>query len=566
MKILHSKNSILVRFVLCIFVLLFIPCIVLLTVNRRHVEDIEQNSARQYLSANLTTVSGSIDGILTNVEKFYMPLLTDQTFSKTIESLSPYDARDDYKDFQDTNLIRDALLKTAVTNNYIYSIYTYSFSADRFFSSKVNWDPGFNHYEASDPGWLALYGQKDPASNWILTASVEDGRPILTSYRTIGRKQDLYGLISINIDASDISGQLKNVIPDSDSYCFMTDSEFNIISSAGNDAGEVPLYQTVLNTLPNQKDPDFFSLSLDSRKMFVSSFISEETGFRYFIISPSGSINTVSVMLSNLLKWYFVWIFLLILCVIALAIFIFFRPIRQLFEGMQAVQNGEFDTRLPKGHTYEINYINEHFNDMTENIQKLILENYEQELSRKDAEIHNILNQLNEHFLYNTLDSIRWTARMENAPGTSNMVYSLARFYRINLSSGKSFLRMEQIIDMLHSYLTLQEIRMKDRFTYLLDCDPSLCHYKVLKHLFLPVIENSLVHGLDGLDHPLNIGIVFEILPDDIFRFCVSDNGRGITPEKHQEIYTSLTDGSEDGAEHFCTKDDPQTITVGIPP
>lgn len=554
MKLPRSKSSIFIKFLLCLFIITLVPFIGLVTVTRTHIEKIELNSARQYLSANLTTVSGSIDGILTNVEKFYVSLLVDRSFSRTLETLSPYDSRDNYQDFLDTNEIRDKLLQTAVTNNYIYSICAYSYPADRFFSSKVTWDSAFQHFSVSNPNWLSVYENAGSKARWIPTFSVEDGRPLLTSYRTFYENKELYGLISINIQASDISTQLKNVLPDADSYCFMTDEKLTVISASEPSDIASPICQTVLKQLPDQKDSDFFTVMINNEKMYVFSFVSGETGFRYFIVSPSSSINTVSPMLSELLKWYAVWLVFLINVLIALAALIFLRPIRQLFRGMRAVKEGNFDVRLPEEGSYEIHYINEHFNSMTENIQKLILENYEQQLSRKDAEIHNILNQLNEHFLYNTLDSIRWTARMEDAPQTSNMVYSLARFYRINLSSGKAFITIEQLIEMLESYLTLQKLRMNDSFSYTLTCDSRLSQRRILKYLFQPIIENSLVHGKDSLGSVLKLQIIFEITADDAFHFCVIDNGVGISAQRIEQIYKSLDDQSAYSAEHFALK------------
>lgn len=553
MKLRLYKNSILFKFVLAVFLVMLIPFLLLLTFTQKHIENTEQESARQYLSASLTTVSGSIDGILENVEKFYIPLLADNDFKHSVKRLSPYDTREPYQDFTDMNRIRDTLLQTAVTNNYIYSIYAYCSQADRTFSSKVTWDPDFNHYRETDSGWLSAYEENAPGSNWILTSALEDERPILTSYRTIKEQQTLYCLLSINIDAADISDQLANVTPDESSYCFMTDSEFHIIGSSENSNAEFPVYQTVLDALPSQDSPDFFTINVETEKMFVFSFLSKETNFRYFIVSPSGNINILSHRITSLLKWYFLWILMLLTASLTLAFIIFFRPIKRLIESMKAVQSGNFDVRLPEGNSYEISYINEHFNAMTENLQILIRDNYEHQLSRKDAEMHNILNQLNEHFLYNTLDSIRWMARMENAAQTSSMVYSLAKFYRINLSSGEALIPAEQLVEMLTSYLTIQEIRMKNLFTYSLKCDEQLYGYKILKYLFQPIIENSLVHGLNGLDRPLAIEILFEI-SDDSFHFCVTDNGTGISPQMIQQIYKSLSDDSACSLQHFALK------------
>ncbi|MDD3402065.1 MAG: histidine kinase [Hespellia sp.] len=541
------------KFIFGILFIMLIPFICLLAVTQDRTQEMEQESARTYLSANLATVSGSIDGILTNVEKFYVPMLIDKDFNNTVQNISPYIERDLYQDFQDSNLIRDTLLTTAVTNNYIDSIYVYSCPADRLFSSKVSWNPLFHHYKANDSGWLEAYYTKEKESSWLLTASAEDDKPILTSYREMREQQTLFGVLSINIDAAEIAHQLKTVTPDTESTCFMTDTQLNMICASETGEEEAGIYQTVLKAVPSQANPDFFSVKVGGEKMFVFSLISGETDFRYFIVTPASSINSVSSTVSSLLRWYFFWIFLLIVLFILLAAFLFFRPIKRLIEGMRAVQGGDFDARLPHASSYEIDYINEHFNSMTENIQILICENYEQQISRKNAEIQNILNQLNEHFLYNTLDSIRWMARLEDAQKTSDMVFALAKFYRINLSFGQAFIKISQLVEMLESYLMLQKIHMENQFTYTLNCDEALLNRKVLRYLFQPIIENSLVHGRDGSRKVLDLQITLEIR-DGRFHFCVLDNGTGISPQMIQQIYQSLTDDSSCSMEHFALK------------
>ena len=539
------------KFTIAVFCSLLLPFLVLVSYTGTNIRKIEEQNARQYMSANLNTVSSSIDEILQNVDNFYAPLLINKEFCRTVRTLQPYDSRDPYQDFLDTNCIRDALLETASTNNYIYSIYAYSYPAGRVFSSKINWNTDFNHYDRTQSPWLSAYEDGQIQNKWILTTSIEDSRPILTSYRTIKQNKKLYGLLSINIDASVISQQLKNVLPDEDSFCFMTDPEFHIITSMEKEGNDQSIYQTALKEASQFQDDNFLITNIDGQKMFILSYLSKNTGFRYYIFAPYRTISTIASMVSTLLKQDFFVILVLTLLLILLAVIIFFRPIRQLVNGMASLRNGDFDTRLPNDSSYEINYINQQFNRMTDNIQKLITENYEQQLLRKDAEIRTIQLQLNEHFLYNTLDTIRWKARMEDAPMTSNMVYSLASFYRIYLSSGQHFISVENIVEMLRSYLTLQQIRRQDTVTWTLECDPELYPVQILKYLFQPVLENCFSHGMDGLDRPMHIKICFN-KENGCFHFSVTDNGVGISPEKLNGIYQNLDMDIDNKNEHFA--------------
>ena len=552
-----KANSLLMRFLIAIVICMLVPSVILILVSNSRIETIEENTARQYMSANLHTVSSSIDGILRNVENLYVPLLIDQDFSHTVQSIHSYESRDAYQDFLDTNEIRDTLQETAATNSNVFSVYAGCIEAGRFFSSRVNWNREYNHFDAEASAWYQTY-LENSFSSWFLTRAMEDDRPILTSYRTIKRNHTLYGLISLNIDTDILSEQLGNILPNGDSYCFLTDPNGQIVSTAKPDSEEIEeaseLYQEALTVLSEEPSGQFTTAQLQGQKMYLFSLLSAETGFCYVILTPSRNINQISSMVASMMRLNLLAIVLVVCLVILLAVLLFFRPIRTLFDGMNEAAAGNFDVRLPGDSSYEINYINTQFNQMTDNIQKLIQENYAQKLLRQDAEIRNIQNQLNEHFLYNTLDTIRWKARMEDAPLTGKMVYDLAMFYRINLASGKHFLPIREVTEMLRSYLDLQKIRMEEQLSFTLSCDPELSGLVVLKYLFQPIIENCFVHGREGLERPLQLDIRFEIENQD-FLFCTTDNGMGISGEKLSGLMDSLSQQPENNSgEHFALR------------
>jgi two-component system sensor histidine kinase YesM len=176
---------------------------------------------------------------------------------------------------------------------------------------------------------------------------------------------------------------------------------------------------------------------------------------------------------------------------------------------------------------------------MAENIQKLIEENYSSKLINKEAQLKNLQDQLNEHFLYNTLDSIHWLARKENAEQASQMVFALANFYRISLSAGHDIIPVRDVVQMIRNYLYIQKLRMQEVINYTIICAPSLEDTLMPKGLLQPLVENALVHGLKSLNRPGEIRVVLE----DIFpcmRVTVADNGRGFTKEKLRQIQDQL--------------------------
>jgi two-component system sensor histidine kinase YesM len=176
---------------------------------------------------------------------------------------------------------------------------------------------------------------------------------------------------------------------------------------------------------------------------------------------------------------------------------------------------------------------------MAENMQKLALENYTSKLVNKEAELRNIQNQLNEHFLYNTLDSIHWLARSGDNLKVCGMVFALANFYRQSLSSGKEAIPVRDVIEMSKNYLFIQKIRMREALEYNFTCDPGLEGALILKNLIQPIIENAIVHGFRGVNRPGSIDVSFRLQGDGM-RIAITDNGVGFEPARLEEVRLEL--------------------------
>ena len=190
---------------------------------------------------------------------------------------------------------------------------------------------------------------------------------------------------------------------------------------------------------------------------------------------------------------------------------------------------------------------------MAANIQKLIEENYASKINFKEAQLKNLQDQVNEHFLYNTLDSIHWLARKENAAQASQMVFALANFYRISLSAGNDIIPVRDVVNMITNYLYIQKLRMKDAVSYHVSCDPSLDDALMPKRLLQPLIENALVHGLKDHGKPLEIRVLLEKTSDNI-RVSVADNGSGFTEERLKQVQEQLGPSCAAANQSFALK------------
>ena len=129
---------------------------------------------------------------------------------------------------------------------------------------------------------------------------------------------------------------------------------------------------------------------------------------------------------------------------------------------MRRSENGDLSVRLPDEGRGEIQEIYHRFNKMNASIAHLIEENYVSEIRKQSFELKLLSTQINEHFLYNALDAIRWMAQREHAPVTGQSICSLASFYRIGLAYGSDTITVQELHEMTGSYLLIEQLLNPD--------------------------------------------------------------------------------------------------------
>jgi two-component system sensor histidine kinase YesM len=469
--------------------------------------------------------------------------MTDNDFVTSVKKLSPYASRETDIDYKLTQNIKNGLAKATNINDYINSAYVYCFPSNRMFASNINWNPSFNNFDTKNSDWFNTYKKNNGQQPFTITTAVESKQKILAEYKEIqeyGDPQPI-AVISINVDTSVISNLLQEVNVNKSGYTFLIDPYSNIISN--NPTQDNSVCNEIANNVSTDDSQGFFSVRINGETMFVSYYTSSYSRLKYFVVAPLNDITTVTPLMLVVIILFFINSIVMVLFSILLAYHYLFKPIQTLFHGMRKVEEGFFDLRLPTANSYEIGFINQNFNNMVQNIDKLIKENYINKLVSKEAQLKAIQNQLNEHFLYNTLDSIHWMSRTENAPISCDMIFSLATFYRLSLSSGKEFIPIRDIVEIINNYMHIQKFRMEDAFIYDVICDEGVSEIPTPKFLYQPIVENAITHGIKDLKKQGVIHISFT-KNENMIQFCVQDNGNGIEEKQLQEIYRQLN--SED--------------------
>lgn len=217
------------------------------------------------------------------------------------------------------------------------------------------------------------------------------------------------------------------------------------------------------------------------------------------------------------------------------------KPIRLLQKRMKQVEEGEYKVLLQKESNDEIGNLVTSYNHMVIKIKALIEDVYMAEIKEKNAKYLALQTQINPHMLYNTLESIRMKALVNDEDEIANMIKILAKMFRMALSDKSAPHRIIDEINYAENYLKLQNMRFNDLFSLEVDIESRIQQAYVISLVLQPIIENSIEHGLKGQGIALHIRIQGVILENGDILLRVSDDGIGMSEIRIDEINSHLS-------------------------
>ncbi len=204
------------------------------------------------------------------------------------------------------------------------------------------------------------------------------------------------------------------------------------------------------------------------------------------------------------------------------------RPIEELHRGIGEVAHNNLDVTVPPVGEDELGELAERFNGMVAALkqsQEALVAN-QRELNQ--AQIRMLQAQLNPHFLCNTLDTMKWISKINRVPQVALMSTDLADILRFCVSP-EELVPLRREAEILERYIEIQKIRLSGAFTYEMDLPEELADCMVPKMVLQPIVENAILHGLEGVENGAVRVVVRE--RDGRLTIAVEDNGRGLPPE-----------------------------------
>lgn len=273
---------------------------------------------------------------------------------------------------------------------------------------------------------------------------------------------------------------------------------------------------------PSTKEYSYYNAGrkLDNGWQLVTT-VSAEVLWRTMLINVIG----MAVTLSAVLTVSFVFIMIVIRRLVL--------PIQELLQSMRSFGEGNLSVRVNYQSRDEIGQITGEYNHMADNIQNLLEQVYSLELANKESEIEFLKMQINPHFLYNTLDTISWLGFVNGCEEVSDLAVSLAKLLRSSIKNDDMILVREEV-QSVRNYLQIQRYRFEDRFTVQYDISENANSCYMPNFLLQPLIENSIMHGLED---QLKKGVLnIRIHREEWLYFLISDNGKGMETEQIRHL------------------------------
>lgn len=364
-------------------------------------------------------------------------------------------------------------------------------------------------------------------------------------YFVFGRLMNYYSegnirnIMTVQIKSETFDSLLGEI--SDESKTLLLDESGTIVASSDKEYQDYA-FSGITGILPGRIENHHMELHI-GEETWLCTGKSAENGMMLVKMVRSDSI--FSDMRKTLNRMLMMMVLMAVLVIVAVYYFVgtFTGKVQRIRYMAKQMGAGKFEYKLPDLGKDELGEIADIFNQLNEEIQKLIYENYEKQLKIKDSYLNLMQEQINPHFLYNALSVISSMAMRSRDRRTVESIQYLASFYRISLNKGKQILTVRDELDLLKNYMKIQLIRFGDRVDITYECEERAMAYHTIKLILQPLVENAIHHGMkeDGILH-----IAVRVYQKERFLMMeVADDGMGMSEEKLRQLRSEIRDSQE---------------------
>lgn len=427
--------------------------------------------------------------------------------------------------------LQDCLTNIMLAGDYISSIVFYDNIGNSFMCNREE-VVSKKEIAVEDAYWYEKAIKKD--GDWIfetdgggIVSYKSKNRNILSMIRVIKKKTDYskLGILMVNIDEKTIREIFDSVGGNLNSNFYVLMNDILIFGPK-----EKENYDVSKDIIGSLEENETKIVRSEENSMVYKKISSMIDGWTLAIETPMSSFSN-SISYFDTLIVLIVNIGMLILCWIFISHTVS-RPIQKMEEQMMYSKSIPENLEVDEECEDEITNLKRTYNNLLNSIRKLLERTKEEEKIIRKNELDLILEQINPHFLYNTLDVISGLTLIGDQDKSFQMTQALGRFYRNSLNSGCQVITVREELDIIKSYMTIINIRYNNEISIEYKVDENLLDILMLKLILQPLVENAVHHGMCQKEGKGELCISVQALDDKLMEVSVRDNGVGIPEDK----------------------------------
>lgn len=351
-------------------------------------------------------------------------------------------------------------------------------------------------------------------------------RPVLSN-------GDLIGLCIVDFDPNLVK-QVYDIEPLSETVVSVTNESGTIIYDSRSERIRTQLQDKELISLLSGAVPGQWKSSklvMENRSYLVVQFQSAYTGWSTIAMVP------LSVLLSEvngIRNQTITMAVVVLIAVLLISIFLskqMAKNIKRLHSAMKLVREGHINARPRIKNNDEIGQLSEMFVSMMDHVQELLHKVKSEERERREAEYRALQAQIKPHFLYNTLNTIKYLARIQHAANIEEISGSLIELMRFAIDPKREMILVQEELEQVEHYVRIQRYKFLDRITVNVKIEDEALDCLIPKLIVQPIVENAMNHGLATTDQEGTISIRVYCDGPEQLRLSVTDDGIGISAD-----------------------------------
>ncbi|OMF38278.1 hypothetical protein BK133_01760 [Paenibacillus sp. FSL H8-0548] len=517
LKALYTNLRIKHKMFVLISVIMLVVAILAIIIQQYAFDFYDEEIYKQSSKA-LSLSSISIENELKKMEKLTFMLATDSTIQHYLRSIKS--GLSEYDNYVVQLTVKERMVNIGALDKYVLSAQLYDVDDNEYavgsnsitvYNDRISMYKELTRVNKGGNTWIAPYGNDNS-----LIAARE-----VRSFQQLDL--DYIGTLALRIDMNKLFREMASGMNSNDAQLIIMKDDEAIYP----EASSFPI-----DTLSKLSGGDGYKvIRYEGKQYFVTYIASTYTDWTYYTLIPFDDIFDRIAKVKQTIIIIFATLFVLILLIAVGFAKGITEPIERLNTKMKRVQLGNFEyIEEPNERALamdEAGQMHRNFRIMVERINELIHENYVKQLTIRDTEFKALQAQINPHFLYNTLESINWSAKLSNQTHISQMVEALGSLLRTSLNLKEPLIPLTKELDIINHYVTIQKYRFEERLDFQIEVPEKLHYCSIPKLSLQPLVENAINYGLEQMIDTCKIKI-HAYVEEELLLVSVSDNGPGM--------------------------------------